>query len=290
MEVCDDDPLAHAGDVQSGTPRRIRRVERVSAGEAQRVRAVEDRYRRAARRLQAKVGDRERIAIRIDEYVDLALGVRAGYHAGIRHVKPRFEDLVVPSFARKAGNVNAVHLHAVGVGNLNRRDGSALHLRRKAASADGVLVGSVRQPEEHLAAVVGVDVVRAVARHLNLDLGVRREAFERHLVHLATAAVDWNGVAAVVIVEMLVRIGRGRIHAATCNFDSVRAGAVIAGSDVRGVSTAGSRTAVSHQRAAGNHNPASGTDVGGVPSANARAAVMGQTGGSPAATRHDPAA
>ena len=100
MEICDHDPLVHSGDVQPRVSRRIRRVERVRAGETQRVRAVENRYRRAARRLEVQVRDRERkFPRRIDRYVDLALGVRARYHAGVRHVKPRLEEIVAPSFA-----------------------------------------------------------------------------------------------------------------------------------------------------------------------------------------------
>ena len=215
VEVGDHDPFVQGGDVQSGVPRRVRCVEDVRADEAQRVRAVENRYRRTARRLEVQVRDRERECLRrIDGYVDLAIRVRAGYHAGVCHGELTREYVVAPLVTREVYHVNTIHLHAVCVGDPHRRGGSILHLRGVALPVDAVVVHAVRKPDIHLAGRVGIDVVRAVAIHHQINLRVRRKALMRHLEHLAAGTVHRVDIAPLALVEILIFTVSARMHAA----------------------------------------------------------------------------
>ena len=214
MEVGDHDPLKHA-DVQSRTVVCIRRVEDVRSDEAQRGHASDNVDRGAGLRLQVEVRDRERECLRrIDGYVDLAIRVRAGYHAGVCHGELTREYVVAPRVTREVYHVNTIHLHAVCVGDPHRRGGSILHLRGVALPVDAVVVHAVRKPDIHLAGRVGIDVVRAVAIHHQINLRVRRKALMRHLEHLAAGTVHRVDIAPLALVEILIFTVSARMHAA----------------------------------------------------------------------------
>ena len=166
-----------------------------------------DRKRRTGRasRLEPEVGEGHVELDALQGAEHLSGRVRARKRAVCGYDEVRRRRVHRPSLAAEHRNVDAVHFHAVRCRHVDEVVAAvAVHpdaSRRCGSVKEPVKTG--RKPEMYPAGGIGIDIVRAVAHHAQINPGIRREAVEHNLVHLTVAVVDRNGVAAVAIVEIL---------------------------------------------------------------------------------------
>ena len=136
---------------------------------------------------------------------DRGVRIRAGERAVALEGELVLDRIVGPGVAGQIHDVNTVHLDSVGVGKRNRRRRAVDYPQRIAAAVGVDVVRAVREPEVDRAHAVGVDVVGAVAGHLDFNLGVRREASYGCLVNACVRFVHGRDRADVAgLVETSV--------------------------------------------------------------------------------------